>query len=222
MRTNNIEDFLNDYYDPEKQHKDIKFIIDSLKEIPELRSSLPEHIMDLEELIKQKKIYINSELFALLDKTDSLLARDEILDLLVFSKKDKEKVAEFICNELIKYEHIPISKEIESYLWFLCDKLFSLKVKKLIDMYHKIAQISSFGKQRQLLILLIGKIGDTSSIPLLIELTEDKTVDGHALDALCNFNDHRVIEVAKRFVDDKRTWVCKKAKKKVMLGVVIL
>lgn len=205
-----IKDFFRECYNVEKV-TEYCFIIDYIKTRFSDNKAIPLNMIDFEDAIRNKSIDVNIGLFDLLNMTDNNQVKNQVFKLLVLSKKDKKKVAKIICNELISFIDSELTIELERYVWSLCDKLLTLRVKDYIDDYCQIASCTSLGSARQLLILLIGKVGNENVIPLLVELTEDTTVDGHALQALCNFNGEKITEVAIRFLKDDRVWVRKAA-----------
>jgi len=71
--------------------------------------------------------------------------------------------------------------------WFISDCLFQIKSKHYIDEYLKIISSPEFGENRQMIILLIGKLKVEKAIPVLIDLIEDEGVRLHVITALGNF-----------------------------------
>ncbi len=71
--------------------------------------------------------------------------------------------------------------------WFISDCLYQIRSKKYIAEYIKIVSNPKFARNRQLIVLLLGKLKVESAIPVLIELLEDEDVRLHAIDSLGQF-----------------------------------
>ena len=71
--------------------------------------------------------------------------------------------------------------------WAIGDCLYQIRSKKHIDDYLKIISDSSYGQDRQMIILLVGKLKAEVAIPVLIDLLEDEGVRLQAIAALGDF-----------------------------------
>ena len=71
--------------------------------------------------------------------------------------------------------------------WFIANCLYQIRAKKFINEYLEIATNKAFGQNRQMIILLLGKLKDDSAIPTLIELLEDEEVRLQVICALGDF-----------------------------------
>lgn len=71
--------------------------------------------------------------------------------------------------------------------WYLSDSIYSIRSSRYTDDYLKIVQNPAFGQNRQLIVLLLGKMKVEKAIPTLISLLEDETVCLQAIDALGQF-----------------------------------
>lgn len=71
--------------------------------------------------------------------------------------------------------------------WAIGDRLYQIRSKKYIDDYLKIISDSSYGQDRQMIILLVGKLKVEAAIPILIDLLEDEGVRLQAIVALGDF-----------------------------------
>lgn len=71
--------------------------------------------------------------------------------------------------------------------WAIGDRLYQICSKKYVDDYLKIIADPSYGKDRQMIVLLVGKLKVEAAIPILIDLLEDEGVRLHAIVALGNF-----------------------------------
>ena len=71
--------------------------------------------------------------------------------------------------------------------WFISSCIYTIRSKKYINDYLQIVSNSSYGKNRQMFILLLGKFKVEDAIPMLIELLEDEDVRLQAINALASF-----------------------------------
>ena len=71
--------------------------------------------------------------------------------------------------------------------------------KKYIDDYLKIISNSSYGQDRQMIILLVGKLKVKAAIPILINLLEDEGVRLQAIAALGDFKQENLRPYFERF-----------------------
>jgi len=71
--------------------------------------------------------------------------------------------------------------------WFISDCIYQIRSKNFVKEYLDIVSNSIFGVNRQMIVLLLGKLKDESSIPTLIDLLEDEEVRLHAISALGEF-----------------------------------
>ena len=71
--------------------------------------------------------------------------------------------------------------------WAIGDRLYQICSKKYIDDYLRIISNSLYGQDRQMIILLVGKLKVEAAIPILIDLLEDGGVRLQAIIALGNF-----------------------------------
>lgn len=81
------------------------------------------------------------------------------------------------------------SKEADDLTrWFISDCLYCIRSKKFIREYQKISSNKLFGINRQMIVLLLGKLKDDTSVPILIALLEDEEV---RLQAICALGDYK-------------------------------
>lgn len=71
--------------------------------------------------------------------------------------------------------------------WFISDCLYRIQSKQFIAEYLRIVSNAVFGQNRQMIVLLLGKIKEESAIPTLIDLLEDEEVRLQAICALGEF-----------------------------------
>lgn len=87
--------------------------------------------------------------------------------------------------------------------WAIGDRLYQIRSKKYIDDYLKIISDSSYGQDRQMIILLVGKLKVEAAIPILIGLLEDEGVRLHAIVALGDFKRKDLRPYFERFQNAK-------------------
>lgn len=68
--------------------------------------------------------------------------------------------------------------------WFISDCLYTIRSKNFVEEYIHIVSNSDFGNNRQMIILLLGKLKVEAAIPILIDLLEDEEVRLQAIYAL--------------------------------------
>ena len=83
---------------------------------------------------------------------------------------------------LIADYHSPETQDLTR--WFISDCLYHIRSLKYVDDYLKIISNQSYGKNRQMIILLLGKLKVERAVPMLIDLLEDESVRLHAINAL--------------------------------------
>lgn len=73
--------------------------------------------------------------------------------------------------------------------------------------YITIIVDKSYGADRQMLVLLVGKSKNVEVIPVLKELLSDLTVYGHALEALSNFSTRDIETIMQGYINHNIAWV---------------
>ena len=71
--------------------------------------------------------------------------------------------------------------------WFISDCIYQIRSEIFIKEYLDIVSRKIFGQNRQMIVLLLGKLKEESAIPVLINLLEDEEVRLHAISALGEF-----------------------------------
>ncbi len=71
--------------------------------------------------------------------------------------------------------------------WFISDCIYQIRSKSFVKEYLDIVSNRMFGRNRQMVILLLGKLKEESAVPTLIDLLEDEEVRLHAINALGEF-----------------------------------
>ena len=96
--------------------------------------------------------------------------------------------------------------------WAIGDRLYQIRSKKYIDDYIKIVSDSSYGYDRQMVVLLLGKLKVEESIPILIDLLDDEQVQLHAIIALGQFKREEFRPLFERFQNSTKSGLRKYAK----------
>lgn len=71
--------------------------------------------------------------------------------------------------------------------WYISNCFYQIRSKRFVEEYLNIISNRKFGGNRQLVILLLGKLKEERAIPILIDLLEDEEVRLHAISALGEF-----------------------------------
>lgn len=87
--------------------------------------------------------------------------------------------------------------------WAIGDCLYQIRSKKHIADYLKIIANASYGQDRQMVILLVGKLKAEDAIPALIDLLEDEGVRLQAIAALGDFKRDELRPYFERFQNSK-------------------
>ena len=87
--------------------------------------------------------------------------------------------------------------------WAIGDCLYQIRSKKHIADYLKIIANASYGQDRQMVILLVGKLKVEAAIPVLIDLLEDEGVRLQAIAALGDFKRDELRPYFERFQNSK-------------------
>lgn len=96
--------------------------------------------------------------------------------------------------------------------WFIADCLYQISSKQYMDDYIKIISDSAYGINRQMIILLVGKLKEEKAIPVLIELLEDESVRLQALAALSYYKREEFRPYFEKFQNSKHSGWRKYAK----------
>lgn len=96
--------------------------------------------------------------------------------------------------------------------WFIADCLYQISSKQYMDDYIKIISDSAYGINRQMIILLVGKLKSEKAIPVLIELLEDESVRLQAIAALGYYKREEFRPYFEKFQNSKHSGWRKYAK----------
>ena len=147
---------------------------------------------------------------------------EEILNFYHKAKLDNEKISFLEDLYAIGYDKNKLvelilqmfeSNKKTDTLWDYGDLLYRIRRYKYLPQYLKIIENKSYGINRQMVVLLVGKSKKPEVIPVLKRLLDDKDVYGHALEALANFKGDEIQEIMERYTDHNVTWIRNKAKR---------
>lgn len=96
--------------------------------------------------------------------------------------------------------------------WFISDCLYKIRSRHFISEYVEIASNPIWGRNRQMIILLLGKLREECAIPTLINLLDDESVRMHAICALGCFKKAEFRCYFERYLNDKNPGCRKYAK----------
>lgn len=97
--------------------------------------------------------------------------------------------------------------------WCISDALYTIHSKKYLDDYVRIANDKRYGINRQLIILLIGRVKSDESIDDLICLLNDRQVELHALYALSNYKKLQLRYIFESYLKSDNSAMRRRAKK---------
>lgn len=128
-----------------------------------------------------------------------------LLDDLYATGYDKDKLTEIILEAFF-------SKKVSSHLWQYGDLLYKMKRYKYLDQYISIIKDKTYGEDRQMVVCLVGKSKKEKVIPILKELLNDDTIEGHVVDALTNFSGEDIVNIMEKYSKCDRIWIRNMAK----------
>jgi len=101
--------------------------------------------------------------------------------MLFFHFKDLDDVVPMLLEDYYSEETASLTR------WFISDCIYQIRSKNFIKEYLDIVSTKTFGRNRQMIVLLLGKLKEESAIPILIDLLEDEDVRLHTICALGEF-----------------------------------
>ena len=130
-----------------------------------------------------------------------------LLEDLVAIGCNKDKLVELV---------LEVFNSDNPYLWEYGDLLYHLNNFRYMHQYLSIISNKSFGSDRQMVILLVGKSKKPEAIPALKKLLSDESVYGHALDALSHYKGSDILEIMNLYKNCKVKWIRDIALKYIM------
>lgn len=116
-----------------------------------------------------------------------------------------------VVPELLTEYHSPQSSN--TVKWAISDCLYDIHSPKYANEYIEIINNPNYGINRQMIVLLVGKLLIEDAIPSLLELLEDDIVCLHAIIALSNFKRNEFRPIFERFSSDEHSGKRNYAKK---------
>lgn len=113
---------------------------------------------------------------------------------------DKNKIVEMILDTFNNQKKFTM-------LWEYGDLLYRMKRYKYLQQYISIINDDTYGEDRQMIILLVGKSKNIETIPILKGLLDDSDVCGHALEALTNFTGDDIEKIMFKYLNYEVKWV---------------
>lgn len=98
-----------------------------------------------------------------------------------FQFKGMEEVVPMLIEDYYSEETQDLTR------WFISDCIYQIRSKSFVKEYLNIVSSKVFGRNRQMIVLLLGKLKEESAISTLIDLLEDEEVRLHAICALGEF-----------------------------------
>ena len=100
----------------------------------------------------------------------------------------------------------------DSYKWAIGNSLEIISDKSTLPELVKIAKNEAHGSSRQMIVMAIGKLGGKNEVPVLVDLLQDKEVQGHTVSAIGRIKDPTLIPYVEPFLGHEKTWIRNKAK----------
>jgi HEAT repeat protein len=101
----------------------------------------------------------------------------------------------------------------EGYGWVVGNALEVLGDDSVFDELAALAADRRYGRARQMVVLALGKSKRPEAADVLLALTDDPDVDGHAVSALAKLRVPAARDVFQRKLSDDRGWVRREAKR---------
>ena len=96
--------------------------------------------------------------------------------------------------------------------WFISDCIYHIRSGNFVKEYLDIVSDKMFGRNRQMFVLLLGKLKEESAVPALISLLEDEEVCLQAICALGEFKRNEFRSYFERFLNSAQPGWRKNAK----------
>ncbi len=190
----------------------VKHMLEQYKASEEQKEKNPDSILPA---FKQELLNLGFS-FQVLNQAESLLPKYKDIVLPVVIKYYKKAKLKNEKRYLLGWFHHKGLEEVvpmllEDYYsnnsdidkWAIGDRLYQIRSKKYIDDYIKIISDSSYGQDRQMIILLVGNLKVEAAIPILIDLLEDEGVRLQAIVALGDFKRENLRPYFERFQNAK-------------------
>lgn len=173
-----------------KALKEVGLSINSIYDLVNSRGDYPEAIPALIRLVRQ---------------VETPKIKEQVIRALTV-KSAKRRCEETIINE---YLQVPKTDEYHCVKWVIGNTLYYLgTIDQYFDAIAEIVSDKSHGTTRKMLVSLLGKSKKhkEQAEKILLELLEDKDVQGHAINALGNLRSVRAIEPIEEFLSSTNEW----------------
>lgn len=112
-----------------------------------------------------------------------------------FQIKGLDDIVPILIDDYYSNETVDLTR------WLISDTIYQIRSKNFVKEYLDIVSCNKFGRNRQMIVLLLGKLKEESAIPVLINLLEDEEVRLHAICALGEFKREEFRCYFERFQD---------------------
>ena len=114
---------------------------------------------------------------------------------------------------LRQFADLPLSDDPgdDALRWVIGNAIYAINDPSQSDAIADLARQTKYGTARQMLVLQLGR-NKPAPVELLIALTSDPDVDGHAIDVLSRLNDPRASAALRSKLSDSRVWVRNRAR----------
>jgi hypothetical protein len=117
------------------------------------------------------------------------------------------------CIPLIsEFRRLPTKTRL-SVRWAIGNALEAVADDSVFEELSELARDKQYGRDREMVVLALGKMKNPKSVDVLVELLDDDDVAGHAVAALRKLCIEATRPHLERFVDHPKTWVRNEAKK---------
>ena len=101
------------------------------------------------------------------------------------------------------------------YLWTVADTIYQIKCPYFICDYQNIVCTSQYGIARQMIVLLLGAIKSSDSVPTLVSLLPDNDITLHVITALGKIGDKRCLPRLEGYVNAENAIIRREAVKAI-------
>ena len=174
---NNEKSFQEQYYNTNKNslillfHQELRELGFEFETSSQTLAFMPKH--------KETVLPLAIKYYQMAKHEDKTNEQNHFLNFLGFRGLDS--IVPFLIKEFKDEKTLDITR------WFISDCLYKIRSKKYTTEYLSMVADKTFGINRQMIILLLGKLREESTVPILIDLLEDEEVRLHVICALGEF-----------------------------------
>lgn len=191
-------------------------INDLVQEVRDLGYDVNGH-MDLMKIGPKDKNVIPIML-SYLGKTDYQNQKEFIVRCLTvkgFKEVTRIFLEEFKRESEVYYDSFNRIRSPESLRWAIGNAFFHIEDKSILIELRQIAMNKKYGTSRTKIVEALGKMKDTNSISILIDLLNDPDVQAHAIKAISYFKNDSLDEYIEPFLNHENPLVRKEAVKAI-------